>query len=145
MARVLLVDDSPTQVFSIQRLLEDESHVVTVAENGEVAMNMLTDHVPDIVVTDLQMPKVNGLELIKHLRRGYPQVPGILITAQGSEELSAEALKVGAAAYLPKSQVTEELVGTIECLRDLQAHRGDFIGDKRTQQLVALFRWQQLE
>jgi CheY-like chemotaxis protein len=82
-------------------------------------MSMLVDEVPDIVVTDLQMPKVNGLELIKHLRRSYPQVPGILITAQGSEELSAEALKVGAAAYLPKSQVGEELNGTIEHVLEL--------------------------
>ncbi len=119
MAEVLLVDDSPTQVMGLRVLLESESHTVHVADDGDVALTMIADQTPDVVVTDMQMPRMNGLELIKHLRRSFPQVPAILITGKGSEDLAAEALRVGAAAYLPKSQLQEELLGTITHVQEL--------------------------
>lgn len=119
MARILIVDDSPTQLVLLRGLLQDEPHELLTAEDGKVAFEMITQDPPDLVVTDMQMPNMNGLELIKQLRRSMPQVPSILITARGSEELAVEALRVGAAAYLPKSKVHEELIGNIEHVLDL--------------------------
>ncbi len=57
---------------------------------------------------------MNGLELIKKMAADFPQIPAVLVTAQGSERLAAEALKHGAAAYVPKSMLTEMLLGTVE-------------------------------
>lgn len=114
MAKVLLAEDSATQVVLLKSLLEDDLHRVTVASNGLVALDMISQHLPDVVITDMQMPEMNGLELVKHLRSHYPQVPVILITAQDSDDLSVSALKEGAAAYLPKSRVDEELLDLIE-------------------------------
>ncbi|QDV55732.1 response regulator [Rosistilla oblonga] len=113
MANVLLAEDSSTQVVLLRSLLEEDSHQVRVAADGQVALEMVAHQVPDVVVTDMQMPNMNGLELVKSLRQIYPQVPVILITAQDSEELAVQALKEGAAAYLPKSRLDEELLDSV--------------------------------
>ncbi|QDV68513.1 putative transcriptional regulatory protein TcrX [Rosistilla carotiformis] len=113
MANILLAEDSPTQVVLLKSLLEEESHRVRVAGDGQVAMAMVAQQVPDVVVTDMQMPNMDGLELVKNLRHGYPQVPVILITAQDCDDLAVRALKEGAAAYLPKSRVDEELLESV--------------------------------
>lgn len=113
MTRILLVEDSPTQAFPIKLKLEHELYEVALAENGEVAMNLLPTFEPDLIVTDLQMPVMNGLELVTASLAQYPPIPVILITAQGSDELAMEALERGAAAYLPKSQLDEKLLETI--------------------------------
>lgn len=113
MIRILLVEDSPTQAFPIKLKLEHELYEVALAENGEVAMNLLPIFEPDLILTDLQMPVMNGLELVTASLAQYPPIPVILITAQGSDELAMEALERGAAAYLPKSQLDEKLLETI--------------------------------
>ncbi len=114
MSRVLLAEDSPTQVIMLRALLEEDSHEVQVAGDGLKALEIMSEQLPDIVVTDMQMPNMNGLELVQAIRAKHSSVPVILITGQGSEELAAKALLEGAAAYLPKSVVDEELLGSIE-------------------------------
>ena len=119
MARVMIVDDSPTELVAPRAILEEDSHEVQSANDGEAALEIISEAPPDVVVTDLQMPRMNGLELVKHLRRTHPQIPVILITAYGSEELSVEALKVGAAAFLPKSEIQAELRGIVNHVLEL--------------------------
>ncbi|EMI18837.1 response regulator receiver protein [Rhodopirellula maiorica SM1] len=114
MSRVLLAEDSPTQVIMLRALLEEDSHEVQVATDGAKALAIMSEQLPDIVVTDMQMPNMNGLELVQAIRSKHASVPVILITGQGSEELAAQALLDGAAAYLPKSVVDEQLLGSIE-------------------------------
>ncbi|TWU21196.1 Response regulator MprA [Novipirellula galeiformis] len=121
MARVLLVEDSRTQAILLRAMLEEDSHDVHVAGDGVEALELIFETMPEIVVTDMQMPNMNGLELVRALRKQHPAIPVILITAQGSEELSAQALQEGAAAYLPKSVVDEELLGSIEHVLALMA------------------------
>lgn len=113
MTRILLVEDSPTQAFPIKLKLEHEMYEVALAENGEVAMNLLPTFEPDLILTDLQMPVMNGLDLVTASLAQHPPIPVILITAQGSDELALEALERGAAAYLPKSQLDDKLLETI--------------------------------
>jgi response regulator RpfG family c-di-GMP phosphodiesterase len=70
--------------------------------------------VPDLVLTDLQMPEINGLELVEAVRRSYPFVPIILMTAHGSEEIAGTALQKGASSYVPKKNLARDLIHTVE-------------------------------
>ena len=113
MAKVLLVEDSPTQAVEMRMLLEEGCHEVHHAANGKVALEVLSGEPLDIVVTDLEMPEVNGLELVETMRLEYAHIPAILVTARGSEELAAEALQKGAAGYVPKNHLQSLLNDTI--------------------------------
>lgn len=114
MSNILLVEDSPTQAMQMKLLLESAAHTVICVDDGTVALERLADGFSELVVTDLELPILNGLELIKKMQADFPQIPAVLVTAQGSERLAAEALKHGAAAYVPKSMLTEMLLGTVE-------------------------------
>jgi CheY-like chemotaxis protein len=82
--------------------------------NGREAIELLErPPLPDVIVTDLQMPEVDGLELVETVKSEYPFIPVILLTARGSEEVAADALRRGAASYVPKRRLAEDLVVTI--------------------------------
>jgi CheY-like chemotaxis protein len=95
-------------------LAKDLEWVVEFAESGAQALSQMEFTLPDVLVTDMVMPGMNGLELVSALRREYPQVPVILITGQGSETLAVEALKQGAASYVAKNQLGAKLLETVE-------------------------------
>lgn len=105
MPNLLVVDDSVTQTTLITSILQDHDFNVRTASNGVEALNQLQDFQPDLVVTDMQMPEMNGLELIRQMCNACPLVPSILVTAFGNEDLAAEALGVGAANYISKDHV----------------------------------------
>ncbi len=110
MACVLVVDDSPLDRRLAGRLLEKGTDAeVYYAEDGRQALERVEEHLPDLVVTDLQMPEINGLELVGMLKRQYPLIPIILMTAAGSEEIAVQALQAGASSYVPKRVLAEEL------------------------------------
>lgn len=113
MARVLLVEDSPTQSVEIRLLLEDASHEVLHAANGRAALELLGQQPVELVVTDLEMPEMNGLELVEAMRMDYGHIPAVLVTGRGSEELASEALQKGAAGYVPKHRLQSLLNDTI--------------------------------
>ncbi len=114
MSNILLVEDSPTQSLQMKMLLESAAHVVTCCDDGTKAIEHLESGTSEIVVTDLELPVMNGLELIKKMQCDFPQIPAVLVTGQGSERLAAEALRAGATAYVPKSLVEDMLLGTVE-------------------------------
>ncbi len=114
MSSILLVEDSPTQAMQIKLLLESASHSVTCCEDGTEALDHLQSGTNELVVTDLELPTMNGLDLIKKMQADFPQIPVVLVTGQGSERLAAEALRAGATAYVPKSLVDDLLLGTVE-------------------------------
>lgn len=114
MSNILLVEDSATQALQMKLLLEAAAHTVTCVDDGTIALERLADGFNELVVTDLELPVLSGLELIKKMQADFPQIPVVLVTAQGSERLAAEALKHGAAAYVPKSMLAEMLLGTVE-------------------------------
>jgi CheY-like chemotaxis protein/anti-sigma regulatory factor (Ser/Thr protein kinase) len=110
MASVLVVEDSPTQASEIQFLLEDAGFDVVLATDGRAALTALEKALPNLIVTDLQMPNMDGLALVEAVKSEYPSVPVILITAHGSEEIAARALRCGAASYVPKRFLGQDLV-----------------------------------
>lgn len=113
MARILLVEDSPTQAIDIRLLLEEGSHEVVHVANGRLAVEVLDQQPIELVVTDLEMPEMNGLELVQMMVDQFQHVPSILVTARGSEELASKALQLGAAGYVPKDHLRTLLNDTI--------------------------------
>jgi len=114
MYRILVVDDAAADRRLVGGLLEKESGLeVAYAENGLAALESMRQTAPDLVVTDLQMPEMDGLELVREVRARFTRVPVILITAFGSEQLAIQALEQGAASYVPKSHLAEALLDTV--------------------------------
>jgi CheY-like chemotaxis protein len=113
MAKILLVEDSPTQAIEMRMLLEEASHDVVHVANGRLAVEVLDQQPIDLVVTDLEMPEMNGLELVERMSLDFQHVPSILVTARGSEELASNALRRGAAGYVPKDHLQTLLCDTI--------------------------------
>ncbi len=113
-SHILVVDDSPTQLRQIQFLLEREDFVVQSAADGVQAIAAIKDNLPMLVVTDLQMPEMNGLELVAALKETMPSLPVILTTSQGSEEIASQALKAGAASYVPKRELNDTLIPVLQ-------------------------------
>lgn len=109
MARVLIVEDSPTQASDLRFLLEDAGFDVDEAGDGLAALATMREGLPNLIVTDLQMPRMDGLALVEAVRAEHPTVPVVLITAHGSEEIAARALRVGAATYVPKRYLSRDL------------------------------------
>jgi CheY-like chemotaxis protein len=126
MTNILIVDDSEVDRALAQELLKREAQwSVRAAENGQRALALLQELPPDIMVTDLQMPGMDGLELVTAARDSHPDLPVILMTAHGSEVLALEALHRGAASYVPKSQLVDMLLPAVKQVLSLaSADRG---------------------
>ena len=140
MARILVVDDDPQDRELARRCLESVSETVEVlyAVDGEEAVASMKASRPDVVLTDLRMPKMDGLQLVHYIREHYPLIPVILMTARGSEQIAVDALEAGAASYVPKKDIKQELVDTIEQVLDIsesQKSRAEilqFLGRRKT-------------
>lgn len=115
MATVLVVDDLLADRRLVGGLLERRTGIsVLYAENGTKALEQIELHAPDLVITDLVMPDMDGIELVMRIRDDYPMTPTILITGEGSEKIAVDALRQGASSYVPKSHLTTDLAETCE-------------------------------
>jgi CheY-like chemotaxis protein/anti-sigma regulatory factor (Ser/Thr protein kinase) len=111
---VLVVDDSAVDRRLAAGLLQQNSGwTVLTAGDGTEALGIAIQSPPDLVLTDLQMPDMDGLALLAALRRDRPDVPVILMTAAGSEEMAIQALRLGAASYVPKRSLASDLLATV--------------------------------
>lgn len=114
MPTVLVVDDSLTDRTMASRLLQQDSDItVEFACDGNEAMARIRERLPDAVVTDLQMPECDGLQLVDLVMNEFPHLPVVLMTARGSEQIAAEALRKGAASYVPKRVLATQLRETV--------------------------------
>jgi CheY-like chemotaxis protein/anti-sigma regulatory factor (Ser/Thr protein kinase) len=98
----------------MQMVLENEGYSVRSAVDGVDAMKAIEAEPPCLVVTDLQMPEMNGLELVAAVQASAPGIPVILTTSQGSEDIAAQALREGAASYVPKRDLVSTLVPVVQ-------------------------------
>ena len=113
MTTILVVDDSAMDRRIAGGLLEkDPECQVIYAEDGAVALRVIADSLPDLVVTDMVMPNLDGLRLVEAMKKDYPLIPVIIMTAVGSEETAVQALKSGAASYVPKRRLVHHLEET---------------------------------
>ena len=114
MASVLVVDDSPLDRAMVEGILTSDRELrVDLAANGVIAVEHIKRSVPDVVVTDLMMPEMDGLQFIETVRNQHPQVPVVVMTCLGTEETAIQALQRGAASFVPKSRLSDRLVDTV--------------------------------
>jgi len=139
MARILVVEDSPTQALPIRFVLQKAGFQVELALNGIAALTAIERAIPDAVLTDLQMPEMDGLRLVEAIRHRYPALPVVLMTAGGSDQIFLQALRAGAAHYASKQGLDFEIVDTLEKI--LRVARAELAAEQLTP-CLALAQWQ---
>src|SRR5262245_9831882 len=122
--RVLVVDDEPAMREVLEMLLGDWGYDVKVASDGIEGEEFAQSYDPDIVITDVVMPGVSGLDLLRSLQAGNPDRPVILVTAQGSIDLAVEAMKQGAKDFITKPLDYPKLKSILDAAgRDIELRR----------------------
>ncbi len=125
--RILLADDFAIVRQGLKALLESQDGwtVVAEAENGEEALEKARALLPDIVIADIGMPRMDGLELTRHLREALPDTEVLVVTQHNSRHMMRELMNAGARGYVVKSSVAEDLIGAVQAASE---HR-EFISE----------------
>ncbi|MDE3067905.1 MAG: sigma-54-dependent Fis family transcriptional regulator [Verrucomicrobiota bacterium] len=111
--RLLLIEDDTSTACALQKVLQDEGYQVNRAERGDAGLEEARRLPYQLVITDLRLPGLNGLELVARLRATQPKLPVIMMTAHGTTETAIEATKLGAYEYLVKPFEADELLGLV--------------------------------
>jgi DNA-binding NtrC family response regulator len=111
-AIVLIADDDEDTRSFLHLALESEKYRVVVATDGEEAIKLFDEYTPQVVVTDLSMPRASGLDVVRHVRESGSHAPIILVTAHGSK-LASHALEAGASEVLAKPVDLERLFQSV--------------------------------
>ena len=112
--RVLLADNHTGILMALQRLLEPTCDVVGRVSDGAALLEAMTKLQPDIVVLDISMPRIDGLEACRHIKHATPQTKVVVLTAANDEDVRQHAFNVGASAFVLKYAMAEELVKAIQ-------------------------------
>jgi CheY-like chemotaxis protein/anti-sigma regulatory factor (Ser/Thr protein kinase) len=124
MPTVLVVDDSAVDRRLAGGLLgKGENLQVEYAASGEEALARIRQSPPTLIVTDLVMPGMSGLELVDQVAQQHPKIPVILMTGKGSEDTAVAALRAGAASYVPKGILHQHLLTTVQDVLDMVHQR----------------------
>jgi len=120
--RVLIVDDEPNIMVSVEFLMRQEGHEVETAADGESALKLLASFDPDLVLLDVMMPKMSGFDVLQRIRTDsdLPNPAVIMLTARGREVEVEKGRALGADAYVTKPFATQDLVTAV---RDVLAAR----------------------
>ena len=113
MSRILVVDDAPLCLMMISRLVTGQGHEVATAKNGKEALEVLQTAPFDLLISDVNMEPINGIELLHIVKKSYPKMGVIMVTAYGAMYSAEEAEKSGAFAYLPKPFKNSVLFETV--------------------------------
>jgi CheY-like chemotaxis protein/anti-sigma regulatory factor (Ser/Thr protein kinase) len=117
METILVVDDSMKARDVAAACLVNHGMKPLFAENGRRALEIIAETAPDAVLTDLNMPEMNGLELVEHMRREYANIPVVLMTSRGGEDAAVKALRAGALSYVPKKELRGSLCDAMRTVR----------------------------
>lgn len=120
MARVLIIDDSPTETYKLTSMLEKNGHVVITADNGEAGIVMAQKELPDVVLMDVVMPGLNGFQATRQLSKTAEtaHIPVIIVTTKDQQTDRVWGMRQGAKAYLSKPITQDVLMAAMaEVLR----------------------------
>ena len=109
-AHILLIEDDASLAANLRDVLEEDGFQVTLCNRGDEGLRRANNDECDVVLTDLRLPGLGGLELVKQLHDIHPRLPVVLMTAHGTIETAIEATKLGAYDYLPKPFEMRELL-----------------------------------
>ena len=130
-AHILIIDDEKNYLLVLQTLLEDEGYTVTALSDPETALAFLHESEVDVVVTDMKMPKITGQEVLQHVKKFWPNLPVLIMTAFGSIESAVEVMKYGAFDYITKPFSNDELLLSINNAVELSfAHQQYYLLQK---------------
>ena len=107
--RVIIADDHPEVLQAVKRILEPHCDVISTAADGEALLQQVGHSIPDVVVSDIHMPHMTGLDACRHIRRTYPFISVVLITALPDGKVVDLALQSGAYALVCKHAMVDEL------------------------------------
>ena len=113
-ARILIVDDEEIVVRSCRRILSDSSYVVDSAQDGWEALRKVDENGYDVIVLDIMMPKIDGLEVLQHVKERHPDVDVIMVTGLSQVDTAVKAMKLGAFDYLSKPFDPDELKRVVD-------------------------------
>jgi DNA-binding NarL/FixJ family response regulator len=118
--RIIIVDDHQMFIDGIKFLLESEKHIKVVGEalDGIQALNLLKNIQADIVITDIEMPKLNGIELSREIKKNYPDVKVIVLTMYNDKQIINEIVMTEAEGYILKNTGKQELIEAIDRVAD---------------------------
>lgn len=139
-ARILVVEDDANIRTFCQRLLRI-TYEVDAAENGAQALDLMRAHAYDLVLTDMQMPVIGGIELLQQIRQQFPETDTVVLTAYATVDTAREALKLGALDYLSKPIEAEHLERTVRTCLELRRVRQE---KERLSDLVFMYQFSQL-
>ena len=114
MARILIADDEADMVTGLRDNLQFEGYEVIVASDGEGALKAATDQSPDLVILDIMMPKLDGLEVCRRIRQAGFTIPIFMLTAKGQEIDIVRGLEMGADDYITKPFAVRELLARVK-------------------------------
>lgn len=119
MINILIADDHPLICKGFRQILSDasESYTVHEARSGQEALDKMEENHYDIVLLDITLPDMNGLRVLKELKRKHSLIPVLIVSAHSEEQYAVSAIKAGASGYLTKKSATEELHSAIEKIR----------------------------
>jgi len=124
---VVVADDEESARISLGQILREDGYQVSLAADGEEALRLVAAEQPDVLLTDLKMPGMDGQELLSRVRQGYPEVAVVIMTAHGTIRSAVEALRQGAEDYLTKPVDVEE----VEYLLDQVLKRRKLLSETR--------------
>jgi two-component system alkaline phosphatase synthesis response regulator PhoP len=115
---ILIVDDEPNIVISLEYLMKRAGHEVVTAYDGQEALDYLENHIPALMILDVMMPKKNGFEVCEEVRSDsrLKKMPILMLTAKGREAEKGKGLSLGADAYITKPFSTHDLVEQVQAL-----------------------------
>ena len=113
MAHIVLVEDNPHNRAVFQAALSKSGHQVETAEDGEQALQVLNANAPDLVLLDLSMPGLSGLDTLKQMKQEFPGLPVLMVSVHSEEQYATRVLGAGAAGYLTKEHIPDRLIPAI--------------------------------
>ncbi|MEW6711477.1 MAG: response regulator [Candidatus Riflebacteria bacterium] len=118
MTKILIADDSPSIRMMLGSVLNENGYQVEDAENGRVALEKAADFGPDLIITDLNMPEMNGITLVQNLRQNsrFKFTPILVLTTEGQEEKRQSGRAAGATGWLVKPFNPEKLIAVVKKL-----------------------------
>ncbi|MDL2267891.1 sigma-54 dependent transcriptional regulator [Desulfovibrio sp. OttesenSCG-928-G15] len=123
-SHILIIDDEKNYLLVLEALLLDEGYAVTALNDPEAALVFLDESEVDVIITDMKMPKLTGKDVLEHVKRDYPHIPVLMMTAFGTIESAVDVMKMGAFDYITKPFSNDELLLSVQNATELaKIHR----------------------
>jgi DNA-binding NtrC family response regulator len=119
--KALVIDDEQVVLDSVSKILKDENYEVDVSLSGREGLNQAIQKEYDIVLTDIRMPDIGGMRVLRDVKRARPSIPVVMITGYASVRSSVQAMKLGAADYIEKPFTPDQLIKAVASALDIAA------------------------